>query len=74
MDWREKVPSPEEILDSQADAKHTALARDVGEVLLNETKEVSESISRRVREVVELDHLTQALPDPVVAAHHTIGL
>jgi len=67
MDWREKVPSPEEILDGQANANHTALARDVSDVLLNEAKEVSETISRRVREVVE-----PAPPDPGVAAHHTV--
>jgi hypothetical protein len=72
MDWREKVPSPEEILDGHANANHTALARDVSEVLLNEAKEVSATISRRVRKVVELDCPTRSPPDGGVVAHHTV--
>jgi len=53
MDWGTRSPTPETILDTQADRQHTALTREVSEHLLNRVKEVAASINRRIHDATE---------------------
>jgi hypothetical protein len=53
MNWGTPSPTPETILDTQANREHTALMRDVGEQLLDRVREVAASITRRVHDATD---------------------